>query len=216
MKDIAEWLASIGLGEYTQRFVDNAIDLSVLPDLTEQDLKELGLLLGHRRKMLRAIAQLDGVDVAPTETTTERVPRDEAERRQLTVMFCDLVGSTALSVQFDPEDMWRAIASYHACIGEVIGRFQGSVARKLGDGLLAYFCYPRAQEDVAEQAVLAALACLDAIANLRTNINAALQVRIGIATGTLVVSELLNNETPAEQPLIGETPNLAARLQTLA
>ena len=122
MRDIAEWLASIGLSEYAQRFADNAIDLSVIRDLTEQDLKDLGVLLGHRRKILRAIAELDGGAPAPAETATEPAPRDEAERRQLTVMFCDLVGSTALSVRLDPEDMRAEIASYHVCIGAVIGR----------------------------------------------------------------------------------------------
>jgi predicted ATPase/class 3 adenylate cyclase len=213
MKGIAEWLASLGLGEYAQRFSDNAIDLSVVRDLTEQDLKDLGVLLGHRRKMLRAIAELDP---AAAETATESVPRDEAERRHLTVMFCDLVGSTALSAQLDPEEMWRVIASYHACIGEIIGRYHGMIARYMGDGVLAYFGYPRAQEDDAEQAVRAALALVDAIANLRTNVDVALRARIGIATGTVVVSELLIDENPAEQAVIGDTPNLAARLQTLA
>ena len=216
MTGIAEWLASIGLGEYTQRFAENAIDLSVVRDLTEQDLKDLGVLLGHRRKMLRAIAELDGVAPAPTETATEPVPRDEAERRHLTVMFCDLVGSTALSARLDPEDMWRVIASYQACIGEVIGRYQGMIARYMGDGVLAYFGYPRAQEDDVEQAVRAALALVDAVANLRTNVDVSLQVRIGIATGTVVVSELLIDKALAEQAVVGETPNLAARLQTLA
>jgi class 3 adenylate cyclase/ABC-type transport system involved in cytochrome c biogenesis ATPase subunit len=215
MKGIAEWLASIGLSEYAQRFADNAIDLSVIRDLTEQDLKDLGVLLGHRRKILRAIAELPAA-AAPAETATEPAPRDEAERRQLTVMFCDLVGSTALSARLDPEEMWGVIASYHACIGEVIGRYQGMIARYMGDGVLAYFGYPRAQEDDAEQAVRAALALVDAVANLRTNVGAALQVRIGIATGTVIVSELLIDETPAEQTVVGETPNLAARLQALA
>src|SRR5262245_14552558 len=214
MKGVAEWLASIGLSEYAQRFADNAIDLSVVRDLTEQDLKDLGVLLGHRRKILRAIAELPAA-LAPTETATEPVPREESERRQLTVMFCDLVGSTALSARLDPEEMWRVIASYHACIGEVIGRYQGMIARYMGDGVLAYFGYPRAQEDEAEQAVRAALAAVDAVANLRTTVDEALQVRIGIATGTVVVSELLIDETPAEQAVIGETPNLAARLQAL-
>src|SRR5215211_1923384 len=116
MKSIAEWLGSIGLGEYAQRFAENAIDLSVIRDVTEQDLKDLGVLLGHRRKMLRAIAELDGVPPAPAETATEPVPRAEAERRHLTVMFCDLVGSTTLSVRLDPEEMSRLIASYHACL----------------------------------------------------------------------------------------------------
>src|SRR3981189_2356234 len=112
MKDIAEWLASLDLGEYAQRFADNAIDLSVIRDLTEQDLRELGVLLGHRRKILRAIAELDGVGPAPVETAAEPVPRDEWAGRPLTVMFCDLVGSTALSERLDPEDVWRVTASY--------------------------------------------------------------------------------------------------------
>src|SRR6516164_1547081 len=215
MKGIAEWLASIGLSEYAQRFADNGIDLSVIHDLTEEDLKDLGVLLGHRPKILRAIAELPAAP-APAETATEPVPRDEAERRQLTLMFCDLVGSTALSARLDPEEMWAVIASYQACIGEVIGRYQGMIARYMGDGVLAYFGYPRAQEDDAEQAVRAALALVDAVANLRTNVDAALQVRIGIATGTVIVSELLIDETPSEQAVVGETPNLAARLQTLA
>src|SRR5499433_941225 len=119
MRDIAEWLASIGLSEYAQRFADNAIDLSVIRDLTEQDLKDLGVLLGHRRRILRAIAELDGVAPAPAETATEAVPRDEGERRQLTVMFCDLVGSTALSARLDPEEMWPVIVSYHAACARI-------------------------------------------------------------------------------------------------
>jgi class 3 adenylate cyclase/tetratricopeptide (TPR) repeat protein len=131
-------------------------------------------------------------------------------------MFCDLVGSTALSGRLDPEDMWGVIASYHACIAEAVGRHNGMIARYMDDGVLAYFGYPRAQEDDAEQAVRAALVLVDAVANLQTNINAALQVRIGIATGTVIVSELLIDETPAEQAVVGATPNLAARLQTLA
>jgi class 3 adenylate cyclase/tetratricopeptide (TPR) repeat protein len=216
MKGIAEWLASIDLGQYAERFAENAIDLSVVRDLTEQDLKDLGVLLGHRRKILRAIAELDGAALAAAETATEPVPRDEAERRHLTVMFCDLVGSTALAARLDPEDMWRVIASYHACIGEVIGRYQGMIARYMGDGVLAYFGYPRAQEDDVEQGVRAGLALVDAVANLRTSADVALQVRIGIATGTVVVSELLIDKTAAEQAVVGETPNLAARLQSLA
>ena len=215
----AEWLESIGLGEYAQRFADNAIDLSTLRDLTDQDLKELGVLLGHRRKMLRAIAELGATTViapAAPATEPEQESPDEGERRHLTVMFCDLVGSTALSTRLDPEDMSRVIASYHACIGEIISRYKGMIARYMGDGVLAYFGYPLSQEDNAEQAVRAALAIVDAVANLRTDVGAALQARIGIATGTVVVSELLIDETPTEQAVVGETPNLAARLQTLA
>jgi class 3 adenylate cyclase/tetratricopeptide (TPR) repeat protein len=214
VRTIAEWLASLGLSEYAQRFAENYVDASVLPDLTDQDLADLGVPLGHRRKILRAIAELDGA--APAEVATEPVPRDEAERRHLTVMFCELAGSAALSARLDPEEMWRVIGSYHACIGEVVDRHHGMIARYMDDGVLAYFGYPRAQEDDAEQAVRAALALVDAVANLETNVDAALQVRIGIATGTVVVSELLVDETPAEQAVVGETPNLAARLRTLA
>ncbi len=219
MMGVAEWLESIGLAEYAQRFAENAIDLSVLRDLTDQDLKELGVLLGHRRKMLRAIAELgEAIPIASAEPATEPKPKpsDEAERRYLTVMFCDLVGSTALSTRLDPEDMWRVVASYQAAIGAVIGRYQGMIAQYMGDGVLAYFGYPVAHEDSAVQAVRAALEIVDAVARLQINGGSALQVRIGIATGTVVVSELLDNKIPAEQAIVGETPNLAARLQTLA
>jgi class 3 adenylate cyclase len=216
VRTVAEWLAALGLSEYAERFAENHVDASVLPDLTDQDLTDLGVPLGHRRKMLRAIAELDGAARESAEAATEPVPRDEAERRHLTVMFCELVGSAAPSAPLDPEDMWGVIAPYHACIGEVVGRHNGIIARYMDDGVLAYFGYPRAQEDDVEQAVRAALVLVDAVANLQTNVDAALQVRIGIATGTVVVSELLIDETPAEQAVVGETPNLAARLQTLA
>src|SRR6516162_561495 len=219
MKGIAEWLESIGLAEYTQRFAENAIDVSTLRDLTDQDLKELGVLLGHRRKMLRAIAELD-VTTAIASTAAaikpEREPSNEAERRHLTVMFCDLVGSTALATRLDAEDMLRAIASYQAAIGAAIGRYQGMIAQYMGDGVLAYFGYPVAHEDSAVQAVRAALEIVDAVASLRIDVSTALQARIGIATGTVVMNELLVNEIPAEKAIVGETPNLAARLQTLA
>jgi len=218
MMSAAEWLESIGLGEYAQRFAENAIDLSILRDLTDQDLKELGVLLGHRRKMLRAIAGLGAAAIAPTSSAAQpkTESRDEAERRHLTVMFCDLVGSTALSTRLDPEEMWRVVASYQAAIRAVIERYQGMIAQYMGDGVLAYFGYPVAQEDSAVQAVHAALEIVDAVARLRTDVGVALQVRIGIATGTVVVTELLVNEISAEQATVGETPNLAARLQTLA
>jgi class 3 adenylate cyclase/predicted ATPase len=216
VRTIAEWLASLGLSEYAQRFAESYVDASVLPDLTDQDLADLGVPLGHRRKMLRAIAELDGAALEPAEAASEPVPRDEAERRHLTVMFCDLVGSAALSARLDPEDVWAVTESYHACIGEVVGRHNGMIARYMGDGVLAYFGYPRAQEDDAEQAVRAALALVDAVANLRTDVDAALQARIGVATGTVIVSELLIDKTPTEEAVVGETPNLAARLQTIA
>jgi class 3 adenylate cyclase/predicted ATPase len=212
----AEWLESIGLAEYVQRFAENAIDLSILRDLTDQDLKELGVPLGHRRKMLRAIAELGEATSTTPPTGPKPQPPDEAERRYLTVVFCDLVGSTALSTRLDPEDMWRVVASYQAAIGAVVGRYQGMIAQYMGDGVLAYFGYPVAQEDSAVQGVRAALEIVDTVAKLRTDVGAALQARIGIATGTVVVSELLVSEISAEQATIGETPNLAARLQALA
>src|SRR5262245_42054314 len=166
MKGIAEWLASIGLGEYAQRFADNAIDLSVVRDLTEQDLKDLGVLLGHRRKILRAIAELEGVAPAPIETATEPVARDEAERRHLTVMICDLVGSTDLSARLDPEDMRVVIDAYHAACARITRSYDGFLAEFRGDGILAYFGYPIAHEDDAERTVRAGLDIIAAIARL--------------------------------------------------
>ncbi|WGS22946.1 MULTISPECIES: adenylate/guanylate cyclase domain-containing protein [unclassified Bradyrhizobium] len=216
MTGIAEWLASIGLGEYAQRFAENAIDLSVLRDLTEQDLKDLGVLLGHRRKILRAIAELKGDVLASAQTGAKPAPRDSAERRQLTVMFCDLVGSSALSARLDPEELRSVIGAYHACIAEVIVRNEGVIARYMGDGVLAYFGYPQAHEDDAEQATRAGLALVDAVANLQTDVGTKLQVRVGIATGLVVVGDLTGEGAAKEQAVIGETPNLAARLQQFA
>src|SRR5260370_1589855 len=216
MTGIAEWLASIGLGEYAQRFDESAIDLSVVRDLTEQDFRALGVLLGHRGKMLRAMAELKG-DVPPTsQTGTKPAPRDGAERRQLTVMFCDLVGSSALSARLDPEDLRVVIGAYHACIAEVIARNEVVIARYMGDGVLAYFGFPQAHEDDAEQATRAGLALVDAVANLKTDIGTELQVRVGIATGMVVVGDLTGEGAAREQAVIGETPNLAARLQAFA
>ena len=216
MTGIAEWLASIGLGEYAKRFGENAIDLSVVRDLTEQDLKDLGVLLGHRRKMLRAIAALKGDVPGVPQTSAKPAPRDAAERRQLTVMFCDLVGSSALSVRLDPEDLRAVMGAYHGCIAEIIARNEGVIARYMGDGVLAYFGYPQAHEDDAEQAIRAGLALVDAVANLKTNIGTGLQVRVGIATGMVVVGDLTGEGAAMERAVIGETPNLAARLQTFA
>ena len=216
MTGIAEWLASIGLGEYAQRFSENAIDLSVVSDLTEQDLKDLGVLLGHRRKMLRAIGELQAPILIPPEPAPKSVPRTDAERRQVTVMFCDLVGSSELSVRLDPEDLRRVIGAYHTCIKEIIGRYQGMIARYMGDGVLAYFGYPQAHEDDAEQATRAGLALVEAVAGLKTDIGTELHVRVGIATGTVIVGDLIGEGASQEQAVIGETPNLAGRLQTVA
>jgi class 3 adenylate cyclase len=168
MKSIAEWLASLGLKEYAQRFTENAIDLSVVRDLTEQDLKELGVLLGHRRKILRAIAELNGAVPAPIETATAPVLRGDAERRHLTVMICDLVGSTALSARLDPEDMSAVMDAYHAACARIMLTYDGFIGEFRGDGILAYFGYPRAHEDDAERTVRAGLDIIAAVARLET------------------------------------------------
>jgi class 3 adenylate cyclase len=217
MTSTVEWLESIGLGEYAQRFAENAIDLSILRDLTDQDLKELGVLLGHRRKMLRAIAGLGAAAIAPagsaTQTKTESL--DEAERRHLTVMFCDLVGSAALSTRLDPEDLREIISAYQKRVAEGVSRFGGFVAQYLGDGVLVYFGYPEAHEDDAERAVRAGLELIEAIIALKTP--ASLQTRVGIATGLVVVGDLMTGSGEVhERGIVGETPNLAARLQGIA
>jgi predicted ATPase/class 3 adenylate cyclase len=214
MTGIAEWLASIGLGEYAERFRENAIDLSVVRDLTEQDLKDLGVLLGHRRKMLRAIVELQGEVPRTPQVGAKPASADHAGRRQLTVMFCDLVGSSALSARLDLEDLRAVMGTYHRCIAEVVARNEGVIARYMGDGVLAYFGYPQAHEDDAEQATRAGLALVDAVASLRTDPATELQVRVGIATGMVVVGDLTGEGSAQEQTVIGETPNLAARLQT--
>ena len=160
MQQIADWLEKLGMSEYAGRFAENRIDFSVLPDLTDQDLEKLGVLLGDRRKMLRAIAKLEAVD-APiaVATTAPAAPRsvDTAERRQVTVMFSDLVGSTALSARMDPEDLREIISAYQKCVAETVSRFGGFVAKYMGDGVLVYFGYPQAHEDDAERAVRAGL-----------------------------------------------------------
>src|SRR5215468_1105462 len=216
MKGIAEWLASIGLSEYAQRFADNAIDLSIVRDLTEQDLKDLGVLLGHRRKFLRAVAELDGIVPTPTKTATEPVFRGDAERRHLTVMICDLVGSTALSARLDPEDMRAVIDAYHAACARITRTYDGFLAEFRGDGILAYFGYPRAHEDDAERTVRAALDIITAVGRLETHAAEPLAVRIGIASGLVVIGDLGREGALREHAVVGDAPNLAARLQTLA
>jgi class 3 adenylate cyclase/predicted ATPase len=216
MRGIAEWLASIGREEYAQRFAENAIDLSVVRDLTEQDLKDLGVLLGHRRKILRAIAELEGTALAPTENAIESTPQDAAERRRLTVMICDLVGSTALSVRLDPEDMRAVIDAYHAACARITRTYDGFLAEFRGDGIVAYFGYPRAHEDDAERTVRAGLEIIAAVARLETRAAQPLAVRIGIATGLVVIGDRSGEGALREHAVVGDTPNLAARLQALA
>src|ERR1700730_3886389 len=211
--DVADWLRKLGLEQYEPAFRANEIDERVLPSLTTEDLKDLGVsLVGHRRRLLDAIAAL-GAE-APTATVTAPI-QAEAERRQLTVMFCDLVGSTELSAHLDPEDLREVIAAYHRAVAQVVAGLDGFVAKYMGDGVLIYFGYPRAHEDDAERAVRAGLGAIDAVGRLDVK-SVKLQTRVGIATGLVVVGDLIGEGSAQEQSVVGETPNLAARLQALA
>jgi len=215
MQSIADWLKKLGMSEYSRRFAENGIDISVLPHLTDQDLKDIGVLLGHRRKILAAIAELgDLAATTPKLGASERKPQDTAERRQVTVMFADLVGSTALSASMDPEDLREVIAAYQKRVAETVGRFGGFVAKYMGDGVLVYFGYPLAHEDDAERAVRVGLELVYAVTDLKTH--ATLQTRVGIATGLVVVGDLVGSGEAQERGIVGETPNLAARLQGIA
>jgi class 3 adenylate cyclase/predicted ATPase len=215
MQQIADWLKTLGMSEYVECFVEADIDASVLHDLTDQDLKELGVSLGHRRKMLRAIADIAGVaPTSPQPASTEPKLQDTGERRQVTVMFSDLVGSTELSARMDPEDLREVISAYQKRVTETVQRFGGFVAKYMGDGVLVYFGYPQAHEDDAERAVRAGLELIDAVSALEPK--APLQTRVGIATGLVVVGDLVGAGEAQERAIIGETPNLAARLQGIA
>ena len=221
--DLGGWLRSLGLGEYEEAFRDNKIDADVLPKLTADDLKDIGVAaVGDRRRLLAAIAALPGA--TPPEPAAEievkaqlaarAAPQASAERRQLTVMFCDLVGSTALAARLDPEDMSAVIAAYHKAVADAVQREDGFVAKYMGDGVLAYFGYPRAHEDDAERAVRAGLAIVEAAP--KNADGQSLQVRVGVATGIVVVGELVGSGELSERGVVGDTPNLAARLQGIA
>ena len=221
--DIAVWLRGLGLGKYEAVFRENEIDETVLPSLTEEHLKQLGVTaLGHRVKLLDAIAALrsdasgkaPSVDAATTPSAPSASTEDRAERRQVTVMFSDLVGSTALSARMDPEELREIISAYQKCVAETVTRFGGFVAKYMGDGVLVYFGYPQAHEDDAERAVRAGLELVAAVSGLKTQ--APLQTRVGIATGLVVVGDLIGSGASQEQAIVGETPNLAARLQGIA
>ena len=206
------------MSEYAERFAENDIDFTILADLTDQDLEKIGVAsLGHRRKLLRAIADLkDSERSEPAVAVAPAVPspQDTAERRQVTVMFSDLVGSTALSTRMDPEDLREVISAYQQRVAETVRRFGGFVAKYMGDGVLVYFGYPQAHEDDAERAVRAGLELIAAVAELKTR--ASLQTRVGIATGLVVVGDLVGSGEAQERGIVGETPNLAARLQGIA
>jgi class 3 adenylate cyclase len=216
MQQIKDWLEKLGLSEYARRFAENGINFAALHHLTDQDLKEIGVLLGHLRIMLAAIAEL----IRATESTAQPVvgleakPRDGAERRQVTVMFSDLVGSTALSARMDPEDLREVISAYQTCVAETVRRFGGFVAKYMGDGVLVYFGYPQAREDDAELAVRAGLEAIAAVGGLKSSVPR--QTRIGIATGLVVIGDLIGSGEAQERGIVGETPNLAARLQGIA
>jgi len=218
--DLGHWLRTLGLEQYEAAFREQKIDDTVLPSLTAEDLKELGVgYVGHRRKLLDALAALRTEAGAPAPLSdvplaTEEAATDTAERRQVTVMFSDLVGSTALSARMDPEDLREVIRAYQTCVADTVRRFGGFVAKYMGDGVLVYFGYPQAHEDDAEQAVRAGLGLVSAVSDLKTH--AALQTRVGIATGLVVVGDLIGAGASQEQAIVGQTPNLAARLQSIA
>jgi class 3 adenylate cyclase/predicted ATPase len=216
MQEIAQWLEGLGLSEYLAKFSESRIDVSVLRDLTDQDLKDLGVVLGDRRKMLRAIRELDAASAHSPGSSVVPGSQAGAERRQLTLMFCDLVGSTALSTRLDVEDLRGILGAYHRCCAKLVADHGGFVAKYMGDGVLVYFGYPQAHEHDAERAVQAGLALVEAVPKLSTAPDVPMQVRVGIATGMVVVGDLLGSGEARERGVVGETPNLAARLQGVA
>ena len=214
--DVGSWLRNLNLEQYEIAFRENAIDGTILPSLTAEDLKDLGVkVVGHRRKLLNAIAALHpaaAVKASASNTAIDSLSKKDVDRRQVTVMFSDLVGWTALSERLDPEDLREIIVAYHKCVAEIVRRFDGFVAQHLGDGVLVYFGYPTAHEDDADRAVQAGLELVTAVGRLKTY--AQLQTRVGIDTGLVLIGDLMG---PSEEHgVIGETPNLAARLQALA
>ena len=223
--DIAEWLGRHGLGQYIQTFAENKIEYSVLSDLTEDDLKKIGVPLGHRKKMLRAIEALTAAgprtgtttavsNVTDASPTSGQRQRREAEFRQITVMFCDLVGSTQLSQQLDLEDLQKLIDAYRRECSTAIRRYGGEVARYLGDGVMAFFGWPYAHEDDAARAVHAALEIVSGVTKISGPVT--LACRVGVCSGPVVVGEIANSTASSSMDAVGETPNIAARLQTLA
>jgi class 3 adenylate cyclase len=218
--DVGGWLRRLGLEQYEAAFRENKVDDAVLPSLTAEDLKDLGVgFVGDRRKLLDAIAALRAEASPPTPVSaapleSDNTAKDAAERRQVTVMFSDLVGSTSLSAQMDPEDLREVISAYQRCVADIVRRFGGFVAKYMGDGVLVYFGYPQAHEDDAERAVRAGLEAIAAVGALKLSVP--LQTRIGIATGVVVVGDLIGSGEAQERGIVGETPNVAARLQGVA
>ncbi len=223
MREIDEWLKGLGLGQYAALFAENDVDLEVLPHLTDQELKELGVSLGHRKKLQLAITALSdqapseaAPDVAAVPASTPTAASTEAERRQLTVMFCDLVGSTALSVRLDPEDLRDVMRRYQDAVAGAVTRYDGHIAKYLGDGVLACFGWPRAHEDQAKRAVRGGLDALRALQALLIDDGSHMAARAGIATGRVVVGDLVGEVGREAEAITGEAPNLAARLRQVA
>jgi class 3 adenylate cyclase len=213
MERVADWLKELGMSEYIDRFVENHIDESIIRELTDQDLKDLGVVsLGHRRKMLRAIRDLSSASAAVTApAATEPTRRDDAERRQLTVMFTDLVASTALSSKLDPEDLRSVIGAYHKCVAETVARFGGQVHGRRRAGV---FRLSEGHEDDAERAARTGLALMEALGKLP--VQERLQARIGVPAGMVVVGDPVGSGEKSECGVVGNTRNLAARLQGVA
>ena len=216
MTNLVAWLEEHGLGQFAQVLIDNDIDLDLLPSLTEEDLRELGFSLGHRRRFLNALKE-----AAPPADSSGRGPGEaagdpeSAERRQLTLMFCDLVGSTELSDRLDPEEMSAVLNGYHNAVGSAVTQHGGHVAKLLGDGVLAYFGWPQASEAAAEGAVRAGLAAISAVGEMEAA-GKALAARVGIATGLVVIGDMMGEAAQERGAVVGATPNLAARLQGAA
>jgi predicted ATPase/class 3 adenylate cyclase len=223
MSDLRGWLRAHNLEQLAETFEANDIDVDILPDLTEGDFEKLGVSLGNRRRLLKAIAEGGGAappESKPAAATASEAPEASeaagAERRQVTVLFCDMVGSTALSEAVDPELLGALIRRYQDAAAGAIGRYGGFVAKFMGDGVLAYFGFPHAFEDAAERAVRAAIGILAEVEKITRPDGSGLQARVGIATGLVVVGEIIGKGSAQERTIVGETPNLAARLQALA
>ena len=214
MTEMRDWLRKNKLEHIAELFEANDIDFDVLPELSEADLEKLGLSVGSRKRLLKALAERDGQLAKSKSPGSDML--SEAERRQVTVLFCDMVGSTALSGALDPELLGDLLKRYQNAAAGAVARFGGFVAKFMGDGILAYFGFPRALEDSAERAIRAAIAILADIGGLLRPDGEPIQARIAVATGLVVIGEVIGTGSAQERAVVGDTPNLAARLQTLA
>jgi class 3 adenylate cyclase len=224
MLNVRQWLSSLDLEQYAEAFEANAIDGDLLSLLDDADLEKIGVQpLGHRKRLLKEIGLMNavpgGTPHGPSAENVEprQVPiRTGVERRQLAVMFCDLVGSTTLSEKIDPEELREVLSVYQSTVSKAVGPYAGFIARFMGDGLLIYFGYPKAHEDDAERAVRAGLQIIQSVSELRSGFASELQVRIGVATGLVVAGDIIGTGASEEHAVLGDTPNLASRLQSIA